>query len=302
MLLHYIFVTMNRKNFIRNSLLGGAGLALTGSQIRGGNTTNSISTYDSMKKQVGFNHLPNKELNTMNSVLHKADSRGHADHGWLKSHHSFSFANYYNPERMHFGVLRVLNDDEVAPGKGFSKHPHDNMEIISIPLEGDLEHKDSMGNTTVIKNGDIQVMSAGTGVAHSEYNKNSDRKVKFLQIWLFPDEKDVNPRYDQITLNNEKLKNNLYQVLSPNREDEGVWIHQQAWFYMGNLDKGFKTSYTLNRNENGLYVFLLDGMIRAGEQLLEKRDGYGIWDTTEVQLEALEPSRVLLMDVPMHLS
>ena len=179
----------------------------------------------------------------MKSVLHKANTRGHANHGWLDSHHSFSFANYYNPERMNFGVLRVLNDDIVAGGKGFGKHPHDNMEIISIPLEGDLEHKDSMGNTTTIKQGDVQVMSAGTGVFHSEYNKNSNQEVRFLQIWVFPDKKNVSPRYDQITLSNQNLKNQFYQILSPNSDDEGVWIHQNAWFHMGKLEAGFQSDY-----------------------------------------------------------
>ena len=166
----------------------------------------------------------------MKTVFHSADSRGHANHGWLDSHHTFSFANYYNPERLHFGALRVLNDDIVAPGRGFGKHPHDNMEIISIPLSGDLEHQDSMGNTTVIKQGDVQVMSAGTGVFHSEYNKNADKEVRFLQIWMFPREKGVKPRYDQITMNGQMKPNQFNQILSPNPKDEGVWVHQDPWW------------------------------------------------------------------------
>src|SRR6188508_2139805 len=161
-----------------------------------------------------------------NTVLHKANTRGHADHGWLNAYHSFSFASWYNPDRIQFGTLRVLNDDTVAPGMGFGTHPHDNMEIISIPLEGDLEHKDSMGNTTVIRNGDIQVMSAGSGIQHSEYNKNKDQSVKFLQIWVFPNKKNVTPRYDQITLNINDRHNKLQQIISPNVDDAGVWIHQ----------------------------------------------------------------------------
>jgi redox-sensitive bicupin YhaK (pirin superfamily) len=171
------------------------------------------------------------------TVLHRASTRGDANHGWLKSRHTFSFANYYDPERMHFGAIRVINDDIVAPGMGFGTHPHDNMEIISIPLEGDLEHKDSMGNTTVIRHGDIQVMSAGTGIKHSEYNKNDDSPVKFLQIWVFPNKRGVTPRYDQITLNTEDRKNRFQQILSPSSEDDGVWIHQNAWFHMSDLDK-----------------------------------------------------------------
>ena len=238
----------------------------------------------------------------MKTVLHKADTRGHADHGWLDSHHTFSFANYYNPERMHFGVLRVLNDDVVAPGRGFGTHPHDNMEIISIPLEGDLEHKDSMGNTTVIRQGDVQVMSAGTGVFHSEYNKNKDQEVKFLQIWLFPNKKNVEPRYDQITLENGDLKNQLVQVLSPDPDDAGVWIHQNAWFHLGNLEKGFETTYQLKDGQNGVYAFVLEGEVTIGDQQLGKRDGFGIWDTSSIRIQADSDARLLLMEVPMALN
>jgi len=193
-----------------------------------------------------------------NTVLHKANSRGHANHGWLDSYHSFSFASYYNPERIHFGALRVLNDDTVAAGKGFGKHPHDNMEIISIPFEGDLQHEDSMGNIAIIKNGDIQVMSAGTGITHSEFNKSSDAPVKFLQIWVFPNKKNVTPRYSQITLNREDRHNKLQQILSPDPNDAGVWIYQDAWFHLGKFDNGFSTSYTTKKKGNGLYAFVLE--------------------------------------------
>lgn len=235
-----------------------------------------------------------------NTILHKADSRGDANHGWLHSKHSFSFANYYNPERMHFGVLRVLNDDTVAAGMGFGTHPHDNMEIISIPLEGDLEHKDSMGNTTVIKNGDIQVMSAGTGVQHSEYNKNKDHPVKFLQIWVFPNKKNVTPRYDQITLKEEDRHNNLQQILSPNPEDEGVWIHQHAWFHLGKFDKGNSTDYKLKLKGNGLYIFNLSGDLMVNKQELKSRDSFGIWDIETVSLKAETDTEFLIMEVPMN--
>src|ERR1700741_951311 len=205
-----------------------------------------------------------------NQVLHKAVTRGHADHGWLNSFHTFSFSSYYNPERMHFGVLRVLNDDTLAPGMGFGTHPHDNMEIISIPLSGDLEHKDSMGNTTVIRHGDIQVMSAETGVSHSEYNKNKDKEVKFLQIWIIPDKKNVTPRYDQITLDPGDRKNKLQQVLSPDKNDAGVWINQHAWFHMANLDAEKELTYTLKDAANGVYFFVLEGNLTVGDQVLEK--------------------------------
>lgn len=238
----------------------------------------------------------------MKTVLHRSNTRGHANHGWLDSHHTFSFASYYNPDRMHFGALRVLNDDVVSAGRGFGTHPHDNMEIISIPLEGDLEHKDSMGNTTVIKQGDVQVMSAGTGIYHSEYNKNADQQVKFLQIWVFPYKKDVEPRYDQITLDQEKLRNNLVQVLSPNPEDEGVWAHQHAWFHMGELEAGFETAYTLKDPANGVYAFVIEGDVTINGQLLHKRDGLGAWEATELQIKADSNARLLLMEVPMQLN
>ena len=251
--------------------------------------------------QVGFNHLPNEETRTRKSVLHKANSRGHANHGWLDSHHSFSFANYYHPERVHFGALRVLNDDRVAAGRGFGAHPHDNMEIISIPLEGDLEHKDSMGNTTVIRQGDIQAMSAGTGVQHSEYNKNPDQEVKFLQIWLFPREQGVTPRYDQISLKPEDSRNQLAQILSPDPTDAGVWINQDAWFHLGDLDAGTEQSYQLKRPGNGVYAFVLDGEVSIDGQVLEHRDGFGVWDTDQIDIRANKAARLLLMEVPMQM-
>jgi len=237
----------------------------------------------------------------MKTVLHKADSRGHANHGWLDSHHTFSFANYYNPERMHFGVLRVLNDDRVAPGKGFGTHPHDNMEIISIPLEGDLEHKDSMGNTAVIKEGDVQVMSAGTGVFHSEYNKNSDKEVKFLQIWVFPNKRNLEPRYDQISIRDIKKENNFYQVLSPNKDDQGVWINQNAWFHLGKFETGKSDTYQLKSTGNGVYAFILDGEVEIEGQKLGKRDGFGIWGTDRITVKSETDSRILLMELPMKI-
>ena len=184
---------------------------------------------------------------------------------------------------MNFGVLRVLNDDVVAPSKGFNTHPHDNMEIISIPLSGGLEHKDSMGNISVIKAGDVQVMSAGTGIFHSEYNKYRDKEVRFLQIWLFPNKKDVTPRYDQISLDQFKEVNKLHQILSPDPEDDGVWIHQNAWFHMGQIEKGETQSYHLKDPTNGVYLFLLEGQILIGDQVLTKRDGFGMWDNQQFQ-------------------
>jgi redox-sensitive bicupin YhaK (pirin superfamily) len=238
-----------------------------------------------------------------NTVLHKSDTRGVADHGWLNSRHTFSFGSYYNPDRLHFGVLRVLNDDVVAPGMGFGAHPHDNMEIISIPLEGDLEHKDSMGTVAVIRHGDVQVMSAGTGIRHSEYNKNPDKDVKFLQIWVIPNKQNVKPRYDQITLQPEASRNKLQQILSPNADDEGVWIHQDAWFYLGKFDKGATVEYAIKKPGNGVYAFVLNGDIVINGQVLNKRDGYGLWDIDKISIEAAsQDAEILLMEVPMELN
>lgn len=235
-----------------------------------------------------------------NSILHRATSRGKASHGWLESYHTFSFADYHNPERMNFGVLRVLNDDMVIGGRGFGNHPHDNMEIISIPLQGDLEHRDSMGNQTVIKSGDVQVMSAGTGITHSEYNKNTDQFVKFLQIWVYPNRRNVTPRYDQITLNIKDRENKFQQIISPYPNDEGVWIHQNAWFFLGNFDADCETSYTVKSSANGVYIFILKGRAEIEGQVLEARDGFGIRDVQSFKIKSISSdTEILMMDVPM---
>ncbi len=236
-----------------------------------------------------------------NSVLHKANTRGNANHGWLNAYHSFSFASWQNNERNNFGVLRVLNDDTIAGGMGFGTHPHDNMEIITIPLEGDLAHKDSMGNESVIKTGDVQVMSAGTGISHSEFNPNADLQTKLFQIWLFPNKQNVVPRYQQITLNPEDKINKLQQILSPNENDEGVWIHQDAWFYLGKFDKDISTSYQIKKEGIGVYVFVISGSIRVNEQLLETRDGLGLWNGDSFQSIAETACEFLLMEVPMRM-
>ncbi len=294
---------MDRKNFIKKSLLAGLAGTVLPASTKATEATKTTSTYDKLMEQVGFNHLPNQEeVTTMNTVLHKANTRGHANHGWLDSHHSFSFANYRNPERMHFGVLRVLNDDVVAGGKGFGRHPHDNMEIISIPLEGDLEHQDSMGNVAVIKEGDVQAMSAGTGIYHSEYNKNKDKAVRFLQIWVFPKSRSITPNYTQISLKEIEKQNEFYQVLSPSKEDQGVSIHQDAWFHLGKFDKETATNYRIKQAGNGVYAFILEGTATIAGQALEKRDGFGIWNVNDFDIKAGKDSRVLLMEVPMQLS
>lgn len=235
-----------------------------------------------------------------NFILHKASSRGHADHGWLNAYHSFSFASWYNPERIQFGMLRVLNDDTIAAGMGFGTHPHDNMEIITIPLEGDLAHKDSMGNSSTIKTGDVQVMSAGTGIQHSEFNPNADLQTKLFQIWLFPKYRNVEPRYQQITLDIAKQKNNFAQILSPNEDDEGVWIHQDAWFYLSDFDKDFSKKLGLKKEGNGFYIINIEGKIEVNGEKLEKRDAIGIWETNELEIKANSDSRFLIMEIPME--
>ena len=235
-----------------------------------------------------------------NIVIHKAETRGNANHGWLNAYHSFSFAAYYDSERIQFGALRVLNDDTIAAGMGFGTHPHDNMEIITIPLEGDLAHKDSMGNTEIIKHGDIQVMSAGTGIQHSEFNPNADKQTKLLQIWLFPNKRNVTPRYQQISLNTEDRHNKLQQVLSPNPDDAGVWIHQDAWFHMGNFDAGTTTEYSIKKEGNGLYAFILKGNVTINDQELNTRDAIGITDFKTVSIKANTDAEFLLMEIPMN--
>jgi redox-sensitive bicupin YhaK (pirin superfamily) len=283
--------TMKRKDFIVKSILAGI-TSLTSYSVFATLSKNSNKTekYKNLKK--------GKKMNT---VLHKADTRGSANHGWLQSKHTFSFANYYNPERTNFGLLRVLNDDIVSEAQGFVTHPHRDMEIISIPLEGDLEHKDSMGTAAVIKQGDIQVMSAGKGITHSEYNANKDKPVKFLQIWVFPDKKGVEPRYDQISLDVNDRKNKFQQVVSPNPEDAGVWIHQNAWFNMTTLEKGKELKYNLNdAKRNGVYAFIIEGEATINGQALEKRDGFGVWNTNELEISADSNTEILLMEIPMN--
>jgi redox-sensitive bicupin YhaK (pirin superfamily) len=292
---------MNRKQSIITTLLA-FGIVAIASQILKATKSKPIKSFcETLMQQEEQNCLTKKNKNTMNTIIHRAETRGHANHGWLNSHHTFSFANYYNPERMHFGVLRVLNDDIVQAGMGFGTHPHDNMEIISIPLEGDLEHKDSMGNIAVIKEGDVQVMSAGTGITHSEYNQNKDKEVKFLQIWVFPNKKNVTPRYDQISIRDIAKDNEFYQVVSPNKDDQGVWIHQDAWFHLGNFTKGISDEYKIKKEGNGVYAFILEGEVEINDEKLSKRDGMGIWNTVAFHVKATENARVLLMEVPMNL-
>lgn len=291
----YICTVMNRKNFLRTSLLGSAALVSA-------SASHSEPTLE--KPIVGHEHLPNENPRVMNNmVLHKAATRGHADHGWLNARHTFSFANYYDPERMHFGVLRVLNDDAIAAGKGFGTHPHDNMEIVTIPLAGTVEHKDSMGNSGTINAGEVQVMSAGTGITHSEFNHRTDSELRLLQIWMFPRQRNVTPRYAQMALDSAASSNGFAQILSPLPDDAGVWVHQDAWFHLGRFVGANRTSYTLKRKGNGVYAFLIEGSATIHGQALERRDGLGVWDVDELTIETGEQgAHILLMDVPMELN
>ncbi|WP_430817133.1 pirin family protein [Carboxylicivirga sp. RSCT41] len=236
----------------------------------------------------------------MQTQVIRAESRGKADYGWLKANYSFSFANYYNPERTHFGVLRVLNDDVIAPSTGFDTHPHDNMEIITIPLSGRLMHKDSMGHTSFIENGEVQVMSAGKGIFHSEYNGSDSDELNLFQVWLFPNKKNVEPRYQQISLSTVEKRNELYQVLSPNDNDEGVWIHQDAWFSMAKADAGWETIYKSKKAGNGIYLMVIEGELEVADTLLNKRDAIAISDFSELKLKAISDAYILIMDVPMN--
>jgi len=237
----------------------------------------------------------------MNSIFHKASTRGGANYGWLNTKHTFSFADYYDAERMNFGALRVLNDDTIDGGTGFEMHPHDNMEIITIPLEGDLEHIDSMNNSGIISHGDIQVMSAGSGIYHSEFNASENYPLSLLQIWVFPNKQNVIPRYDQISLNLSDRHNKLQQILSPYEKDAGVWIHQDAWFHLGKFDKGISVKYKFKCKANGLYIFIINGDVRIGNQKLGTRDGYGVCDVEYLTIEAISEVEFLLMEVPIIL-
>ncbi|WAI87585.1 MULTISPECIES: pirin family protein [unclassified Psychrobacter] len=235
----------------------------------------------------------------MKTIYHAADSRGDANHGWLKSKHTFSFANYHNPDRMGFGALRVINDDFVIGGQGFGKHSHRDMEIISIPLSGKLGHGDNIGNNGIIETGEIQVMSAGTGITHSEMNGDDKEEVKFLQIWVIPNKMNVEPRYQQVRMDDILKPNEFNQVLSPNADDAGVWIHQDAWFSMGDFDKGVTHTYQLKDPNNGVYVFVISGKVVVNGNTLDTRDGLGVWDTKNFTMDVIDDAKVLLMEVPM---
>ncbi|KAA0245446.1 MAG: pirin family protein [Chlorobiota bacterium] len=233
------------------------------------------------------------------TIIHKANTRGHFDYGWLKTYHTFSFSNYYDPERVNFGMLRVLNDDTIEAGEGFGTHPHNDMEIVTIPLEGAVAHKDSTGGEGVIYPDEIQVMSAGTGIHHSEYNHLNDGTTKLLQLWIFPDKKGHEPRYNQKFFNSEERKNKLQFIVTPEKKGDNLWLNQDAYLALSDLEKSKSLNYKIHTKGNGVYLFLIDGNISVGDDKLFKRDGIGLWETEEISINASEDSRLLFIEVPM---
>ena len=236
-----------------------------------------------------------------NFIIHKAEQRGHAQHGWLDTYHSFSFANYHDPAKVHFGVLRVLNDDTIEGGMGFGMHPHDNMEIITIPIFGGVHHKDSMGNSGIINTGDVQVMSAGTGIYHSEENANADLDLKLFQIWIFPNKRNITPRYDQKTFEVSDRTNKFQQIVSPMGSEDGLNIHQDAWFSLVNLDKDLEANYQIKKSGNGVYVFIIEGSATVNNQSLNKRDAIGVSEIETLTIKADSDAQILVMDIPMNI-
>ena len=235
----------------------------------------------------------------MKTIFYPANERGTNGIGWLKANFSFSFGPYYNPEKMNFGVLRVLNDDIIAAGRGFGTHPHDNMEIITIPLKGALEHKDSMGNIGVVHAGEVQVMSAGTGIMHSEYNHSHTADANTLQIWLFPKEMNIEPRYDQKSFADNLKLNELTTLISPDKTSNALWINQDATFSMGDFEVGQTINYTIKTPGNGAYIFVIEGSVKINGLALNKRDAIGVYDTSSLFIENEALTRLLIMDIPM---
>jgi redox-sensitive bicupin YhaK (pirin superfamily) len=236
----------------------------------------------------------------MKTIIHRAKSRGHFDYGWLKTYHTFSFSDYIDRERINFGMLRVLNDDEIEGGQGFGTHPHNDMEIVTIPLEGAVAHKDSTGGEGVIYPDEVQIMSAGTGIRHSEFNHLQDGTTKLLQLWIFPDKKGHQPRYSQKFFKSEERKNNLQFIVTPEKKDGNLWLNQDAYLALIDLEKDKSLNYKIHSKGNGVYIFLIEGKISVADETLSKRDGIGIWDTDELSVTANENSKILFIEVPMN--
>lgn len=236
----------------------------------------------------------------MKTIFHSATSRGQADHGWLNAHHSFSFANWYDPSRIQFGMLRVLNDDIVAAGQGFGTHPHNDMEIITIILKGALQHKDNMGNGDIIKSGDVQVMSAGTGVMHSEFNPSPDEATNLFQLWIFPKENHISPRYDQKSFYSSERQNKIQTVASGFKKDDELYIHQDAAISLANIDAKSSINYSMNKKGNGVYLMVINGQIEINGTILHSRDAIGISETENISIDSIESSELIIIEVPMN--
>lgn len=235
----------------------------------------------------------------MKTIFHPENERGHADHGWLNARHSFSFSSYHDPNKVHFGLLRVLNDDIVAPGQGFGMHPHDNMEIVTIPLSGTLEHRDSMGNIGVIRPNEIQAMSAGSGLMHSEYNHSKTEPINLLQIWVFPKERNIAPRYDQKVFSASDKEGRLKTIVAPVKVEDVMWINQDAYFSIGKFSNASRQEYKMQHAGNGAYVFVIEGSASIDGQKLSKRDALGVWETDQFTIDIEAGSEILVIDVPM---
>ncbi|HET9278151.1 MAG TPA: pirin family protein [Flavitalea sp.] len=235
----------------------------------------------------------------MEIIIYPASERGGADFGWLKAKHSFSFGQGYDPKKVHFGALRVLNDDIVKGGGGFPPHPHDNMEIVTIPLKGELAHKDSTGGSGIIKAGDIQIMSAGTGIRHSEYNASETEEINLLQVWVIPKHRNIKPRYDQRTFEVTERQNKWQIVVSPDEKDNALWINQDTRFALTNLESGKEISYSVSFPGNGVYIFVIEGAIKIENESLIKRDAAGIYNSGSFTIQAVETSQLLAIEVPM---
>lgn len=234
----------------------------------------------------------------MTTTLFAADSRGYNDFGWLRTYHTFSFGEYFNADRVHFGALRVFNDDTVSGGRGFGTHPHNNMEIISIPLQGVLMHRDSMGHEQGLQPGDVQVMSAGTGLTHSEYN-GTDTDLKFLQIWIIPKLRNVEPRYDEVHLSVDAGRGAFHTVVGPQGSGMPLFIHQDAYLSLATLEPNNATSYTLRDPSNGTFTFVIEGSATVNGIPLQRRDAVGITDASVLDVVATSPTSILTIEVPM---
>ncbi len=235
----------------------------------------------------------------MNKIIHRAEDRGYADHGWLKAHHSFSFADYRDMSKVHFGELRVLNDDSIAPGRGFGKHPHDNMEIVTIPLSGAVKHTDSMGNEGIIKTGDVQIMSAGKGIVHAEFNASTTGFLNLFQIWVFPKERNIQPRYDQKTFKPEDRRGKFQVLVAPDNTEGSMWVNQDVWFNLGDFTAGQQISYSTKLKNNGIYLMVINGEVEVAGETLKKRDAIGLWDLDKAGIKINSDAGLLLIDVPM---